>query len=71
MRLSGVSRETNAPTSDATALGGPMSHTSCDDTFPYARWRSVPRTLPETACTIVSPVTIFTGMAAPPASGGR
>ena len=34
MTLSGVSRETNAPMSDATALGGPISQTSLDDTFP-------------------------------------
>ncbi len=49
MTLSGVSRETNAPTSDATALGGPMSQTRRVDTLPYARWRSVPSTLPEMA----------------------
>ena len=71
MTLSGVSRDMNAPTSDAIALGGPMSQTSRDDTLPYERWRSAPSALPEIACTIVRPVTIFTGMAAPPMTGGR
>ena len=34
MTLSGTSREMNAPTSDAAALGGPISQTSRDDTLP-------------------------------------
>ena len=63
--------EISAPISDEIALGGPMSQTSGTDTFPYARCRMVPSRLPEIACTMVRPVTIFTGIATPPTSGGR
>ena len=46
---SDASREASAPTSDATAAGGPMSMTRRVETLPYERWRAIPRTLPDIA----------------------